>query len=348
MTTRRIYDCACGYEKHVQGTTRGEIVCDLCGAELDETMLRKVSETGPAPTSSASSTSDPPKSAVPSRVRAAFEEPEAPPTSPAESRASIPLAAKPPLSSFDELEPVATPPAAPGTACARCNRPFKGDWDRVEVAEGVICYNCSNLASAETPERLQAQEASARPFPVRPEARAVQVKKTGGPTFLGLDTQSRYFQAALWVAAIATIALSVYLMATDTGAPPPSSEDGTAAIDVVVPEGFELLFRIWPIVQVYLAGFIAIYLVLRTTGQLPHDDLARDVVFLGLLVAGLTVIHGMLWFPAYILISGYALHHFLRLRFTDIVITFIVYGLMKFLLSQLWIVVAAAWLGAVN
>ncbi|MCH7959511.1 MAG: hypothetical protein IID08_05250, partial [Candidatus Hydrogenedentes bacterium] len=46
--------------------------------------------------------------------------------------------------------------------------------------------------------------------------------------------------------------------------------------------------------------------------------------------------------------SGYALYHFLRLRFTDIVIAFIVYGLMKFLLSQLWIVAAAAWFGAVN
>ena len=356
IMSARIYICGCGYEKHVQGTTRGEIVCDLCGAEIDESMLRKSSDDSPAPSSSPSAASEPPTSAVPSHVRAAFEEPETPPSpvpetrpaSPAESRASIPLAAEPPMSSFDELEPVATPPAAPGTVCARCNRPFKGDWDRVEGEEGIICYNCSNLAAVGTPERLQTQEATARPFPVRPEKRLIQAEK-GGPTFLGVDTQSRYFQGALWIAAISTIALSIYLTATDTGAPPPSSSDaGTAAEEVVIPEGFEFLFGIWPIVQVYLAGFIALYLVLRTTGQLPHDKVFRDVVFLGLLVAGLTVIHGMLWFPADVLISGYALHHFLRLRFTDIVITFIVYGLMKFLFSLLWIVAAAAWFGAVN
>ena len=352
MTTRRIYDCACGYEKHVQGTTRGEIVCDLCGAEIDESMLREVQEAAPA----SSAASEPPTSAVPSHVRAAFEEPKAAPSpapkvrpaSSAEDRTST-MPADPPMSSFDELEPVATPPAAPGTVCTRCNRPFKGDWDRVEGAEGVICYNCSNMASVGTPERLQEQEASARPFPVRPEARAVRAEKTGGPTFLGLDTQNRYFQGALWLAAIATIVLSVYLVSTGTDAPPPSSsEAGTAATEVIVPEGFELVYRIWPLVQVYLAGFIALYLVLRTTGQLPHDNVFRDVVFLGLLVAGLTVIYGMLWFPADVLISGYALYHFLRLRFTDIVIAFIVYGLMKFLLSQLWIVAAAAWFGAVN
>lgn len=365
MALPRIYDCACGYEKHVRGTTRGEIVCDLCGGDIDESMLRKAPEAAPAPSSD--SGTSPPVSAVPSHVRSAFEDPGAPdtrepepevrPASPLEERTISPVAdgarlgskaVEPPLASFDELERVAAPPPAPGTACVRCNRPFKGDWDRVDAEDGLICYNCSNLATAGTPERLQVQEVAVQPYPARPEKRAVAVAQEG-PTFIGLNTQSKFFQGALWTAAIATIGLSIYLATTGAGAPPPSSSDGgTATTDVVVPEGFGFLFRIWPIVQVYIAGFIALYLVLRTTEQLPHDNVVRDVLFLGLLIGGLTVVYGMLWFPADILISGYALHHYLRLRFTDIVITFIVYGLMKFLLSQLWTVASAAWFGAVN
>lgn len=385
MTSARIYICACGYEKHVHRTTRGDIVCDNCGAEIDETMLRETSEGSPAPASSSSAASAPPESGVPAHVRSAFEEPpspENPPTPPLEDAASATFTV-PPASPFEEAEPVQPPFAAPressstslpsdsgifvppptrsaplpatrpGIACVRCNRPFKGDWDRVEGEEGVICYNCSNLASEGTPERLKEQEATATPFPVRPEKRAIQTEKPG-PTLLGIDTQSRYFQGALWLAAIATIGLSIYLVKSGAGAPPPSSSDASTAAsevvvpEVVVPEGFEFIFLIWPVVEAYLAGFVALYLVLRITGQLPHGKVGRDVLFLGLLIAGATAVQTMFWFPISVLVSGFGMNYFLRLGLGDIVRTFIVYGLIKFLLSQLWIVAVATWFGVVN
>ena len=41
-----------------------------------------------------------------------------------------------------------------GEMCGDCGRAIRGDWDRFETADGVICYVCSNQATHGMPERL--------------------------------------------------------------------------------------------------------------------------------------------------------------------------------------------------
>jgi hypothetical protein len=121
--------------------------------------------------------------------------------------------------------------------CARCGRPFRGDWDKVATPEGVICHICANQ-SREASTGETAFEAVAPPSePTAPDAENLDVidhdaddivideeAPTLGKRFEDFR-ESRGFRTALWVAAISVIFLAIVATFIDT--PPPPDETAT-------------------------------------------------------------------------------------------------------------------------
>ncbi|MEA3364095.1 MAG: hypothetical protein U9Q79_00520 [Candidatus Hydrogenedentes bacterium] len=118
--------------------------------------------------------------------------------------------------------------------CARCGRPFRGDWDKVVTPEGVICHICANQ-SPEPATSETAFEAVAPPSEeTAPDAGDLDVidhdaddivideeAQTLGKRFEDFR-ETRGFRTALWVAAISVIVLAIVATFIDT--PPPPEE----------------------------------------------------------------------------------------------------------------------------
>jgi len=114
-----------------------------------------------------------------------------------------PFAAK----STDDLKGVEGP-----QRCARCGKPFRGDWDRYSSPAGLVCHICANLAGAE-PDR----PTPVVPPPVRTPTLKAQEERPepqiGEGTLLdqfGEFRQTQTFRIGLYVAAFSVIVVAIF------------------------------------------------------------------------------------------------------------------------------------------
>jgi DNA-directed RNA polymerase subunit RPC12/RpoP len=110
----------------------------------------------------------------------------------------------------DLREPVSEPVPAEhqGPGCARCGQQFRGDWDRYQRDEGVVCHRCANRTDDVAPdpaalfERPPTISINDLPFEL-PEEKAPAPEV---PTFA--KGHPELFRAALWTAAILIMGLA--------------------------------------------------------------------------------------------------------------------------------------------
>ncbi|MFO7973647.1 MAG: hypothetical protein R6V12_03330, partial [Candidatus Hydrogenedentota bacterium] len=134
---------------------------------------------------------------------------------------------------MDEGPPIEeTPRKDSPDHCARCGRPFRGDWDKTPTAEGVICHICANQ-SQETAPSETAFEAVAPPSEetatnaedldvIDHDADDIVIDDeapTLGKRFEDFR-ETRGFRTGLWVAAISVIVLAIVATFIDTSPPP--------------------------------------------------------------------------------------------------------------------------------
>jgi hypothetical protein len=171
--------------------------------------------------------------------------------------------------------------------CARCGRPFRGAWDQFETETGVICYICSNQATEGAPERIKRAEEQKRQAP--PPKRASDgdhFEAHGPPKFWLFDPESRGFRIMLWVLALGTVGIAVFLPFFEPAIEPTSSSSTGAGVGrSVLPE--EPTWWMWAVFYVQSAGggllatFLSIYWTLYIVNRLPHETFKLNVLAVG-------------------------------------------------------------------
>ena len=327
--------CSCGQQKRVSGSAFGmRDTCANCGATLEineqtaapmaqpsaSSPFEEPSTSGQAasspfeeasPTEQATPTlfAEPPPPAQPSpppladasgdanMVSHIFERPL---QTPGESSAHPPVDTQPPAgadSGSRASAPAAPEPSArPATACARCGKKFRGDWDRLKTAEGAICYICSNQGAAGTPERLKPEHVETVAPVIPPGQEAPDLEPPPAPTFLGIDTETPQFKRVILIAGLAVMGLTFVLVMFGGLEVPMDGTRMEEAQEVEVHPALSLVLTIWGYVLVFLAGLFAVYFFQRGTDKLDHNVLWMDFLQTSWPILQLTFIHfGLLY-----------------------------------------------------
>lgn len=367
MADKYLLECpSCGAETDAPGSAYGQSVeCHACGDDVpvtDATIIRKQEADPDRRGLRIEQPGDSGRPGVSSAVEQAFggdddDEDVAHPT--------FANPEPPRHSPMREHDPIAAGPEK----CVRCGRPFRGDWDEFETAEGTICYVCSNLAVEGIPERVRKDQEAAQPAVARTPASDRLIEKEAPPrppeqTFLGYDTSSPEFRRWLIGAAIATIAIAWLIMITGWGAPetprgPSASAPSAEDIPVELGIAWSIVFRL----ARYAVLGLTIYLVLWWRNGLPHETVVRNVMDIGLVVIICAVVglvfafFGSLvdyggdvgWIPAAIvyalgwMVQGAIVIKMFDWRFLDLlwaavffaIANFLVYSVLKFVFGAI-------------
>ena len=238
-----------------------------------------------------------------------------------------------------------------GEKCPQCGREIRGDWDRFKTADGIICYICSNQATHGMPQRMQTEKGQRD---LTGEDYLIEKKPPPEPEPAPwyLDTQSEGFRRTLWGLAIGTLLFGVYIYLFDESQPPPGQVQtmGEVVADIAqMPLWARGVLQAWSILTVFLSGLIAAYLVLKQFEYLPHDAFLRDMLYIGSIVFALTFMHFLLvamggfvgQLPMFgaimsillplarVLIAALALNMFLNMRIKHLLLTFLLYFLLR-------------------
>ncbi len=93
----------------------------------------------------------------------------------------------PPVEQLVTPSPVLAPEASrppktdPPNVCPQCGKAFRGDWDRVEVAHGIVCHHCSVLATESMPDLQHVHEPSDLPIEKAPNLESPPKMNSLGP-----------------------------------------------------------------------------------------------------------------------------------------------------------------------
>ncbi len=239
-----------------------------------------------------------------------------------------------------------------GEKCANCGRELRGDWDRFETPDEVICYRCSNQATHGMPQRILTEkgqrELTGDDYLIAEKEKPVEQPQAPWYT----NPKSEVFRRTLWALAIGTLLFGVYIYLSDESQPPPGQMQtvGEVVEDIAqMPLWARGVLQAWGILSVFLSGLIASYLVLKQFEWLPHDAFLRDMLYIGTIVFALTIMHFVLTamggfvgqIPMFgaimsillplarVLIAALALNMFLDMRIKHLLLTFLVYFLLR-------------------
>lgn len=266
----------------------------------------------------------------------------------------------PSRSRYVEIPTISSLDKASGETCASCGRTLRGQWDRVETPEGVVCYICSNQATEFIPERIKDRpEVSLTNEPAVlydvPER-----ERTDNKTLFGIDTESEGFKRFILYIAFGTIALAFIVYLTGAFDSPSvgttQSAGGETGSDFQAPDWVGTAMLLWQFsITPFFAIFLALYFVLSMTANLPQDKFFQDAVYLSIFCAVFTVFHFVLSFvlhyiaqvpiagPIYailiplseFLIFGLVLNIYLDMRVVHIFLVFIGYRIFGVVVNVL-------------
>ena len=321
--------CACGYTTLVYGSAVGTSVeCGNCGAELEVDELSATSD-GPVgdpaplqddvvqdqPESPLKDEAEHPVSSPPARSPFEEEDEEA-----EEGPSSGPFTLEPSPEAGDEsfakrmeaerpkegnrhviLDTESSLDRKTGEKCGDCGREIRGDWDRFETPEGVICYVCSNQATHGMPQRTQSKKGArelagddylleAKTAPPAPEA---------APWYF--DPQSDTFKRVLLALAFSTIGIALFVSFFGVGTPSEEQlsaarETRETAPEIVLPLWANVVIWAWRGFAADLGIFITLFLVLDRANYLPRDSFKDNLIYIGMVVlsiAALQVVTGL-------------------------------------------------------
>ncbi|MBI5094013.1 MAG: hypothetical protein HZB26_16420 [Candidatus Hydrogenedentes bacterium] len=286
--------CGCGQPVRMSEFAVGmPTKCPACRAPLEYKTIRPVAESGPAPLETFAVGRDTRSSGGESAARGGGQATSAREGSRAGDGAVSPWA--PP----DGVRSESPGPVAVGraevaprgrTECTRCGRRFRGDWDIHETAKGPLCHICANRVAEVAPQ----ETASSHVEPVT----SIYLPGTlhaGGLTHIGppsesppprkfqFDPQSPVFRRILWVAAIGTVVLTLFLFMSDDSIPSPSerTEEASAAPESTIGK---LPFALILVVQALCncgGTTLALFLTLWYQNKLPMDRWWANALHVG-------------------------------------------------------------------
>lgn len=182
-----------------------------------------------------------------------------------------------------------------GETCAECGRAIRGQWDRYETPNGIICYICSNQATDGVPLRMREE---------RPEKRELtehdllidksQPKPPEPHRPWWKDPESDEFKRALFVLALLTLGFALYVFLfggnepSQVAAPAADSEPREYAPWQLV------LMQVWTMISVVVSGFLACYIALSMNKRLPHESVFANVLYIGAVWVPLGVLYFLL------------------------------------------------------
>ncbi|MBN2308256.1 MAG: hypothetical protein JXR94_04755 [Candidatus Hydrogenedentes bacterium] len=246
--------------------------------------------------------------------------------------------------------------APAGQGCARCGRPFRGDWDRYRTSEGVLCNICANRA-AEQADTTSAPE----PVPVMTPAQRAQIAAVAAEVASRdltpapeaepeeesfAERNHERIRTAVIVAGVLVVAFTVVVVLFD---PLSSARHGAggdtdaAAVQEAaedLPPYMGLVALAIQILVGYVAEFCALYFVLQWANALPNDSLELNIVAVGVgafcaHVAWLAPVHmlpllGMIFGPIRAVAVLYVIHEVYGLSFWECITYLIGHVLLGF------------------
>lgn len=184
--------------------------------------------------------------------------------------------------------------------CARCNREFRGDWDRHTTPEGIVCNICARRAepvifSAEPPHApaQPAVKPSGDRRMMMPEYTQISRYIVDEPARKPARDRTKMKRDAIILGAaflltmgiIAFFPVETFLSRTDWE---PRGE---------LSRGWGIVVMIVRIIAMFAGSYIAFYIVLNKANKLPNETFIGNLLVLGPPVVGLAVM-AMLPVPA--------------------------------------------------
>jgi DNA-directed RNA polymerase subunit RPC12/RpoP len=199
--------------------------------------------------------------------------------------------------------------------CARCQKPFRGDWDKIDSDEGPLCHICGNNVDNFTWGAAPASPAASEQSEVMREiAKTYSWGAAEPPPEEPKNPNRRLYMFLFLCISIATTITLVYFAPGDltvpanTGIAQPPQEMSLATQRLVV--GINAFLE-------FIAMGIAIYLTLLNSHKLPNETFIANVIAVGIVAALVVAVN---WIPgAGYLIGIIILYLFYELSFMDVI-----------------------------
>jgi len=189
-----------------------------------------------------------------------------------------------------------------GDHCARCGRAFRGDWDQYQSAHGMVCHVCANRAEA--PGAVQEEVGEVKPVMQAYSREGLDMpepKLPPNPEFIAARRREELFRRAVLFAALAMIALAIFVTifgdldvtpVVDPEAPPVvASESETEAEEVPkLPAWVPWAIYAIQFVVNFGAKVAVLFLMLTWVNKLPNDTFGANLIAIGVVGFGLTVL----------------------------------------------------------
>ena len=206
------------------------------------------------------------------------------------------VVAKSDASLFTEEQP-AEKPRLGKNHCDRCGRPFRGEWDRQETGEGVLCNICVNLVRQVDPNdsssgyvapidtlRIERDDDPV-PAPVAPMEDQGSWFERNWPTEGTMQKVALYGGLAVVVLALLVFVTSGF----DVPHPNPSQEVDSGTVETISkPAGVAY----WVIAAItnFFGVYLGLYLFLSWGNRLPNETLTLNLIALAPVALGAAVL----------------------------------------------------------
>ncbi|GEM_PF-3101290 len=183
-------------------------------------------------------------------------------------------------------EPQASAPVLPrDSTCARCGKPFRGEWDRNPTPQGTLCHICSRLITEQTVPVVLGKTADEPPpspesyIPLQPMGQSPKNETPEVPSFARKHPE--LFRGVIWALALLVVVLALYFALKGSTY---DSEQATHLPAETAPVAIskEIALLVWFFLAFFmlLGHFLALYLTLQMFEKLPSEHILGNVAAL--------------------------------------------------------------------
>lgn len=187
--------------------------------------------------------------------------------------------------------------------CPRCGNPFRGNWDKQTINGEDICYICSNQATEGQPERKaitkftatdHLEEGPKQYASLNRDAETVKGHAGGVEKFWLFNPESNEFRTMLYVLAFGTILITLFFVFTtdmdmSDQASQPVAQSTQDAPTAPLPFWARSIIAVWEIFCAIFSLLGTIYILLRLSDRMPHDEWRRDLTLITIAVSPLII-----------------------------------------------------------
>lgn len=194
------------------------------------------------------------------------------------------------ISQSNELTPIESSRGIiPTDCCERCAKPFRGDWDQHQTDKGTYCNICARQAYGEAQivtRKTEEQRQVDHVDETANEEYDVEIDKGYKWWF---DPESKEFKMSLYALAVFVMLAGIYF--TLFSAPDPIPDDTRINMQTLdssenkpesIPTYVSLMVYIVAAIMAFLRIFLFLFVMMKANNKLPHDDLPRDIIAIGI------------------------------------------------------------------